>query len=232
MFNWMAFVDFDGTITAEDTLAGAMSVLNPQGLQEITCKMLAGEISLSQGLHLLFSRIPSNRYNEVDDYIRAIPLRKGFLEFLVFMKRINIPVVITSGGLAPMLDTKLEPFIPLIYNIHSVRLDLSGKTMRLSHEYDNGVEVMDKVKVMNLYDYRHSICIGDSFTDFHIAEKSNVVFARDYLAKYLDEGGLHYHSWKDFFDIIALLSENRHVECMKLTPKPYKNTLPYLRNTS
>ena len=60
---------------------------------------------------------------------------------------------------------------------------------------------MAKVDVMAKYDFSESIAIGDSITDFNMAMAADLVFARDRLAKYLDQQGKAYIAWNDFFDI-------------------------------
>jgi 2-hydroxy-3-keto-5-methylthiopentenyl-1-phosphate phosphatase len=204
VFDWIVFVDFDGTITSEETLSGALRLLQPEGLQELMDDMMARKLTISRGIQLLFSRLPSGRMGEIEAYIRLVPLRKGFGEFLEYFHAAGVPVVVISGGLKPMMDIKLDRYRDLLLAVHSVELDLSGPMMKLISPYDDGNELMSKTLVMKEYPYKRAICVGDGFTDFNMAKKASFVFARDHLAEFMRQSGLPYYEWNDFTDIVQI----------------------------
>jgi 2-hydroxy-3-keto-5-methylthiopentenyl-1-phosphate phosphatase len=205
MYEQIIFVDFDGTVTSEETLSGAVMRLNPQGLSSTMERMLSEELTLAEGLNMIFASIPSSRFREIEDYIRTVPARPGFGEFLTYCNGAKVPVVIISGGLTQMVDITLAPYRDLILDVYSVLLDTSGDTMRMVSEYGNGREFMDKIRIMDKYEYRKAICIGDGYTDFDMAKNSDMVFARDHLAEHLTEENITFYPWNDFFDIIEVM---------------------------
>ena len=81
-------------------------------------------------------------------------------------------------------------------------LDTSGPGMKLVSPYDDGNELLKKTDVMALYDYRHAIGIGDSFTDMKMSLAVDTIFARDVLAAYLQKMGRQFLLYDTFFDVI------------------------------
>ena len=207
MHRWIAFFDFDGTITSEETFYGSMLRLNPQTLKNEQQAFRSGEVKLRDGLIRIFSGTLSEKYPLIANYIKEVPLRSGFRELLLYLKSRNIPAVVISGGITQLIDVALVSYRELITDVYSVRLDLSGEHMRLVSEYDDGEELMSKTLVMDRYDYENAICIGDGVTDALMAKKSTLIFARDDLRMICEKEHLPYTAWDDFFDIMNALKE-------------------------
>lgn len=202
MYDKILFLDFDGTITAEDTLDGCMRrTIDPVVYDVKHNEMLSGKITLSQAIHMAFGMIPSSRFSEMMEYVRGVPIRKGFDDLLAAMKEQGTPVVVVSGGLKPYVEEKLAPYRDRLLDIHSVELDLSDRYMRLVSEYEECGDLLQKTLVMSRYDYKTAICVGDSHSDVRMAKASQLVFARDLLAKLLEKQGVHYIPWSDFYEV-------------------------------
>ena len=202
MYERILFLDFDGTITSEETLEGCMSLaIDRQLYKEKQREMIEGKITLAEALHEGFSSIPVSRLSEMMDYVRGVPLRPGFEELLLAMKEEGIPVVVISGGLRPCIEEKLEPYRDLILDVYSVEVDTEGDTLKLISDYEEKGDMLEKTLVMKKYDYKKAICAGDSFTDVRMAKASDMVFARDRLANILQENKIDFIPWEDFYDI-------------------------------
>ncbi len=209
MHRYIVFVDFDGTVTTEDTLAGALAMtVTKDEYSARHADLLAGRTTLSRVLHEAFEKTPSARVQEFVAYAGSVPIREGFGEFLDAMEGLGVPVVILSGGLKPMLEARLGPYLDKILAVHCVDVDLSGPNIRLVSPFDDGNELLNKSAVMSAYDYGSSICVGDSHSDVSMAEASDLVFARDYLAERLEKAGKSYRRWNDFYDVAASIREN------------------------
>ena len=207
MHHWIAFFDFDGTITSEETFYGSMLRLNPQTLEKELHSFVSGKVKLRDGLIRIFSEVPSEKYHLIEDYINGIPLRKGFRELLVYLQEQSIPSIVISGGITQLIDIALAPHRDLIADVYSVYLDLSSNYMQLVSEYDDGEELMQKTFVMDRYSYKKTICIGDGITDAQMAKRSRLVFARDTLGDICDKEHLPYTAWNDFFDVLEALKK-------------------------
>lgn len=209
MYQTIAFVDFDGTIMAEGTLEGAIRLFAaPEEYRTMRQKLVTGEMTLSQVVRYAFDGAPSGRLPAMLAYVDGVAVRPGFPEFLEEMEARGIPVVVISGGIRQFVERRLAPFRPKLLGIHAVDLEAGGPAMRLVSPYDDGNELLKKTDVMALYDYRRAIGIGDSFTDRKMALAVDTVFARDELARYLEELGRPYRPYEDFFDIIRAIRED------------------------
>ena len=203
MYEKILFLDFDGTITSEETLEGSMRrTIDPALYKEKQQEMLEGKITLAEALHMGFKTIPSDKLPVIMDYVRSVPIRPGFSELLDEMERQGIPVVVISGGLKPTIDEKLAPYRDRLLGVHSVELDVSGPFMRLISDYEEKGDLLQKTLVMEQYEYEKAYAAGDSITDIQMALISDTVFARDRLAAFLEEKSLPYVPWEDFFDVI------------------------------
>ena len=203
MYDTIAFVDFDGTITMEDTLEGAIRLFaSPEEFHSVKGKLVRGEMTLSQVVRYAFDGAPSSRLERMLDYVKGVALRPGFPEFLDEMDKREIPVVVISGGVRQFVELRLAPWRGRLLGVHAVDLDTSGPGMKLISPYDDGNELLKKTDVMALYDYRHAIGIGDSFTDMKMSLAVDTIFARDVLAAYLQKMGRQFLLYDTFFDVI------------------------------
>ncbi|MDR0840502.1 MAG: HAD-IB family phosphatase [Christensenellaceae bacterium] len=210
MYETIFFVDFDGTVTQEETMIGAIRRIAPDGLFEAYAKKMAsGELTLSSGLKEAFGKIPSKKFAAIPPYIDSVAVRPGFAAFLDVASARSIPVVIISGGLGQSVRRKLAPWRDRLLDVYAADLDLSGPMMRLTSQFDDGSELVAKKQVMKQYSYKRAACIGDSYTDAKMASLADVVFARDQLAAILAEQGKAYLPWEDFHDIARWLEAGR-----------------------
>lgn len=208
MYDNILFIDFDGTITTEETLEGTLKRFMPKfwyywkGIQ-----FKLGFVTLATMVHYGFEKIKSSKFEDIMAYVRSVPVRDGFRELLETCQELDIPVVIISGGLRPCIREKLAPYEDLLLDINDMELDCSGKTMKVYSDYEEGEHIMSKPRVMEKYAYKHCMCIGDSYTDFYMAKESDLAFARDRLAKYLDKDGIPYVPYDTFFEVAQAIRE-------------------------
>ncbi|NLB27754.1 MAG: HAD-IB family phosphatase [Clostridiaceae bacterium] len=210
MYETILFLDFDGTITSEETLEGSMRLcIDPLLYKEKEQEMLEGKRTLADTLHLAFSMIPWDCMEEIKAYVRGVPLRPGFGELLDLAKEKEIPVVVISGGLKPCIEEKLAPYRDRLLDVHSVEVLCADGRISLESPYEAGGDLMEKTRIMVQYDYKKAICVGDGHTDVRMALASDLVFARDTLAAILKKRGVPYRPWDDFYDIARWISSSR-----------------------
>ncbi|HPX92816.1 MAG TPA: HAD-IB family phosphatase [Bacillota bacterium] len=210
MYETILFLDFDGTITSEETLEGSMRLcIDPLLYEEKEREMLEGRRSLADTLHLAFSLIPCNRMADIMAYVRNVPLRPGFDQLLDLAEEKGIPVVVISGGLKPVIEEKLSPYRDRLLDVHSVETRCVDGRIRLISPYEDKGDLMEKTRIMAQYSYKEAICAGDGHTDVRMALASEQVFARDTLAAILKKQGVPYEPWEDFFDVARLIKSSR-----------------------
>ncbi|NLA81609.1 MAG: HAD-IB family phosphatase [Clostridiaceae bacterium] len=210
MLDRILFIDFDGTITSEETLTGAMRLCIPADMiREKEKEMLEGKRSLADTLHLAFSMIPGNRLEDILAYVRDVPIRPGFEALLDLAGEEGIPVVVISGGLKPYVEEKLAPYREKILDIYSVDISPEEDQIRLLSPYEGQGDLMQKTDIMALYDYKEAIMVGDGHTDVRMALASDLVFARDSLAGILTDKGIPFLPWQDFYDVMEAIKSSR-----------------------
>jgi len=197
----IVFCDFDGTITEDETFVAILKEFSPELATEIIPQMYDFKITLRDGVRRIIEGIPSARFPEIIEFVKGKKIRKGFGDFLFYLKELEIPFIVISGGLRPVIEIMLEDYRDKIAAVYALDVDLSGEFIRINSDYEEGDELVAKTAVMGLYNTKEIIAIGDSLTDINMAMNADIVFARDRLSQYLDKRGQRYKEWKNFIDI-------------------------------
>ena len=203
-------MDFDGTITMEDTFSGAMRLfVDPDEFSLYSKKLAAGEATLSEVERQADDGASAALLPQLLEYVRGVAMRPGFDAFLDTCSALDIGVVVISGGTRQFLDQKLAPYEGRLLGIHAASLTVCDDALHLESSFDDGNELVKKTAVMALYDYDQSIGIGDSFTDCNMAQAANRVFARDVLAKFLTKKGIPFTPFEDFYTVAEAIRSSR-----------------------
>lgn len=202
------FCDFDGTITGEDTFVGMLKAVAPHLYDQYLPDIYAQKLTLRDGVRKIIESIPSHSYPAMIEYVDTVPLRPGLVELVKFAIEYQIPFHVVSGGLKDMVKRVLSsqrlgnlPLIDQISSISAVEIDTHQDYLQPISDYEKGTELVAKVEVMKQYSAQKNISIGDSVTDLNIALNADISFARDRLARYLDQVGHFYYPWEDFFTV-------------------------------
>ncbi|MFP4649991.1 MAG: HAD-IB family phosphatase [Desulfobacterales bacterium] len=211
------FCDFDGTITAQESLQAVFEHFVPDKWQDMKARLVSGSVTLRSGVREMLESIPSARYCEVLSFVRQIPLRPGFEDFLGFLEKNGITFVIVSGGVRGMVEAGLGPLIDRVSRVFAADVDDSGPYLEVHSEFEGGSELVAKAEVMKLFNADPRIVIGDGMTDYNMARSGDLVFARGSLAGYLEDEGLAWIRWEDFNDIGDELKERieKGLLCLK-----------------
>jgi 2-hydroxy-3-keto-5-methylthiopentenyl-1-phosphate phosphatase len=195
------FCDFDGTITAVETFVAMFKEFAPEVSSQLLPRMYAREVTLRQGVRQILESIPARRYPKILEFTRSQPTRPGFVELLDFLDSHQVPLVVVSGGLRGMVEVVLGDLVQRVRAIHAIEVDTQSEYLHIYSPYEDGTEMVAKVKVIEQYGDIHPIAIGDSLTDLNMALYAPTVFARDRLADYLTQHQKSYIPWNDFFDV-------------------------------
>jgi 2-hydroxy-3-keto-5-methylthiopentenyl-1-phosphate phosphatase len=195
------FCDFDGTITAKESLEAVFTTFAPGRWEPVKQKLMAGQLTVRDGVREIMETIPSARYLEICEFVAAIPIRPGLVAFLDFLDERHIPFVVISGGFRGMVEARLGPLKERVYRIFAADVDAGGPFLKVTSAHESDTELVAKAEVMALFSAREKIVVGDGITDFNMARHADLVFARDMLARFLDQSGIAYDPWSDFFDL-------------------------------
>lgn len=201
------FCDFDGTITAVKTFVAVLQEFAPDVSQQLMPQIYNQTLTLRQGVRQILESIPSCRYAEILEFTRSQPKRDGFIELLDFLDTAEVPLIVVSGGLQGMVEVVLGDLVDRVQAIHAIAVDATQEYLQIHSSYEDGTEMVAKVKVIQEYGATEAIAIGDSITDLNMALHVPLVFARDRLAVYLDQHQKSYIPWNNFFDVRDYLTE-------------------------
>ena len=203
----VVFSDFDGTITAEETLLSTFLKFAPGKFNRLAPEIMEGRMTIREGVRAVLGSIPSRRYPEILDYLKSKPLRPGLVELFDFLDLAGTPFVVISGGLRGMVETSLGPLLERVESVYSADVSTEGEYLRVVSDYESDSELVAKARIMDFHPADESVVIGDGATDVSMALKADLVFARDVLASYLKDNNISYQPFKDFFDVRDILAE-------------------------
>lgn len=200
-FNRAVFCDFDGTITSKETFIGMFSIFTPDLFRTIAPEMVAGRVTLREGVRKLIESIPSEKYDAILEYTLTVDIRPGFTELLDYLEAMGVPFIIISGGFRVMVETRLGQLLKRVHAVHAVDIDTGGPFIRVLRTVEGDTELMAKAAVMAGYSCGEAVAIGDGSTDNNMALSASIVYARDGLMKFLQAQGRPFVQWNDFNDI-------------------------------
>ncbi|MGE4531122.1 MAG: HAD-IB family phosphatase [Acidithiobacillus sp.] len=183
------FCDFDGTITETEVFVAMMQHFAPEAAARVLPEIYAQRLTLREGLPLVLDSIASQRWPEMEAFVRNTTLRPGLAGLLTRAKQAGIPFIVVTGGFTRMAEIVLNPFRADIHAIHGLEVDTSGPTLRVFSPWQDSQELVAKVQVVQHYHPDTAVCIGDSITDLRVALQCPLVCARDRLAQYLAHEG-------------------------------------------
>ena len=206
------FCDFDGTAAEQEVIVSLFKAFGPPGWEAVRDAIIAGTVSVREGVGRLFARIPSSRVPEMVAYARRIAtLRSGFREFLEYCRGHDYRFLLTSGGIDFFIYPILEGLLPRD-QIYCNESDVSGPTVRIlwPHRCDEHCQAdcgMCKPSIMRYFpleQYRR-VVVGDGVTDLPAARLADLVIARDLLVVKCREAGIAYEPFETFYDVMAVL---------------------------
>jgi len=204
------FVDFDGTVTVNDVGYSFFKHFARGMAEPVVQRYHRGEISAVQCLQTecdIYNAYPAPA-REVRDFIKGQTVTPGFKEFDEFCKLKNIKLTILSAGFDFYIKPILNRYGLDHLDVLSTPTFIKNGRIHPEFVYYNENICSDcanckgeRIKELSLPD-EISAFIGDGHSDNHGAEQANLVFAKSYLADYLDKINKAYIKYNDFFDII------------------------------
>jgi len=211
---WTILCDFDGTVTLKDTTDAVFSMFaNPQW-RIIEEQWEEGKISSATCMRRQVELLDAD-LSEIDAFLDTIPVDPYFSEFADFCKISNIPLVIASDGVDYFIHHLLKrcglSYLPVRAN-HLVR---QGNRRYSLHGPDENIcEAQSGTCKCSMAEQktRHTLLIGDGRSDFCLAHKVDMVFAKHNLLEYSIFHALPHKGFTDFCDVKRLMQQLISVE--------------------
>ncbi|PHH64387.1 hypothetical protein CDD81_4608 [Ophiocordyceps australis] len=187
------FTDFDGTVTTADSNdymtdnLGFGRERRVQGNQDV----LQGRVHFRDSFREMMDSVTTPFDKCLSILLNNIRLDPGFKEFYAWARQNNIPVVILSGGMRPVIQALLDKLLgPGQWDIQIVSNDVStrdGKT--LSHVggwqivfHDDSIHGHDKSLEIRKYSSKPERPVlfyaGDGVSDLSAAKETDLLFAK------------------------------------------------------
>lgn len=208
--SYHVFVDFDGTITVDDVGYKFFKLFVDGRAEPIVQKYRRGEATALECLQTecdLYNENPMPT-EKVNEFIDSQTITPGFVDFVKYCKANEIKLTVLSAG----FDFYIKRILGRLglTDIELFATPTRVEQGRLHPEfvrYDKNVctQCVDckgaRIRELTARD-EVSVFIGDGHSDSHGAEQADIIYAKSFLAEYLDDRGINYFSYANFHDIM------------------------------
>lgn len=209
-------VDFDGTITRQDTNDLLIERYGNEKTRNLEKKYENRELNSLDFFKKIFFEINMTEKEYLDFILNNFEITEGFIKFYNSLRSNNIPISIISGG----IENGILPFLRNHgineIEVYANRIVFSENQMSVEF-YDGDNPHIDcsksdpcgncKARHYRRYKemYDTVVFIGDGTTDRCVAEIADIVFAKDSLLEYCKVNNIEHIPWTDFNDISNLI---------------------------
>lgn len=203
------FTDFDGTITAEDTLVHLLDHYVGSSWLDIERRVEAGTLSEEQGLQDEVALIRAPLAEALVRVLAEVPVDPGFAQFVEFCRGRGWPLTILSGGLAPLIRAVLdrEGLAELAFAANDLAFDPDGRWRVVQAATPRINALCNHCKSWHLAGATaagaRTIYIGDGTTDRCPAGNADLVFAKGSLVEWCTQQGIGHVPFARFAEIEA-----------------------------
>lgn len=199
--------DFDGTITKRDGLYTFIKKYAKGDWEKIEQDWADGKISSKECLIEEFKLVPDLSEELIENFVQTLGIDEHFIEFYNYIKQKKIDFYIVSDGIDYFIDRILSKYGLQNLNIVSNHGEFVNEEFILSFPNDN-INCKNnagtcKCKIINdlRKEYLKICYIGDGVSDYCVADKADILFAKSRLANYAEENRLKYILYNNFLDI-------------------------------
>jgi 2-hydroxy-3-keto-5-methylthiopentenyl-1-phosphate phosphatase len=194
-------LDWDGTVTEVDTLHLVLLEFGDREIYDRVEDELGKTMTLNEVIAAEFETVTAPLGEVVDWLLDNAKIRPGFAE----LARVQRPLIVSSGfheTIEPLLEREgVLDAVELRANRVEARPD--GWRVQFRSEHTCGT-CGEPCKRADLPQNGQVVYAGDGYSDHCAALAADRVFARDGLARWLSEHGVHFEPLTDFH---ALASE-------------------------
>ena len=192
-------LDYDGTITASDTLDQAAQVFgDPAVYEEVEVGLDGGRLPLREVITREFAPVTAPLGEVVAWVLEHAEVRPGFSEFVSGVRDAGWDVQIVSSGFHELIEPVLEREGVDVSLLHANRLDPRPDGWRVVWRYPDDCDECGESCTRKLLPAGEVVYVGDGYSDRCAALAADRVFATAGLATYLTELGVPFEPFSDF----------------------------------
>ena len=200
-------LDFDGTVTATDTLDEAAKTFGDTTVyQEVEDGLDEGRLPLREVITREFAPVTAPLENVVAWVLDHAIVRPGFAEFVSRGRDDGWDMHIVSSGFHELIEPVLEREgvdVPL----HANRIDPRPEGWRVLWRYPDDCDECGESCKRTLLPDGEVVYVGDGYSDRCAALAADRVFATAGLASYLTERGAPFEPFSDFHALSRALAD-------------------------
>ncbi len=200
-------LDFDGTVTEDDMLDRVCWEFGDRAVYaEVDAALDRGEIRLVDDIERKLATVRAP-LDEVVAWMRSeARIRAGFSELVAWARTSGRRVAVVTSGFHELVEPVLGEDVELFAN----RLEAcpGGWCVRFA-DLDDCEACGQPCKRATVARLGPVVYVGDGYSDRCVAHIAGRVFARDGLARYLEERGVEYEPFDDLHDVVDALERER-----------------------
>lgn len=210
LYQSIVLCDFDGTISEKDVTDTLLEHFGNENCIQLEQQWQEGLIGSRDCMRQQIANMSAN-LTEINEVLAEIKIDPTFLAFVNFAwyKHLNIHIV--SDGLDYAIQSVLKRYklnyLPVFANrlLHDFQ-----RSWRLEFPFANDqcVKASGNCKCQHrrqLSNFRKIFYVGDGTSDFCVADKVDLVFAKDKLIDYCQQQQIPYQPIHAFSDVVAAL---------------------------
>lgn len=209
----VVFCDFDGTITARDTIDAMYDAFGPDDWRNAAGDLYTKGLRSRQIIKRMLGMLDCTR-DEIVELLRTLPIRDGFVEFREFCRNNRHELIVMSEGIGLSVETVLHERgiddLPYFGNV-LVR-DGDGRWTTENPHLHAECTDCGNCKSAHLIKRKKQgdgvIYVGDGPTDRCPARVADILFATNYLADFCAKNKLPFIPFETFHDVIAEMSKD------------------------
>ena len=204
--------DFDGTISEKDVTDTLLNQFGNAKCALLEQQWQEGIIGSQECMRQQIANMQASQA-ELDGVLAQIRIDPAFSEFIGFAQSRNLNVHIVSDGLDYAIQSILKrynlDFLPIFANrlLHNQQ-----RSWKLDFPYanDHCLKASGNCKCQHrrkLTGFQKIFYVGDGTSDFCVADKVDMVFAKDKLIDFCQQQRIAYYPIKNFGDVTDILPE-------------------------
>ncbi|KOS23194.1 putative phosphatase [Escovopsis weberi] len=188
------FTDFDGTITTADSNDFMTDTIGygPERRRQGNADVLQGRMHFRDSFREMMDSIATPFDECLRLLLANVKLDPGFLAFYNWAQEHNVPIVILSGGMEPVIRALLDKLLGPGWDIQIVSNDVRVRDGKASvneiggwriefhddsvHGHDKSIEIR---KYSSLPGCPTLLYAGDGVSDLSAAKETNLLFAKE-----------------------------------------------------
>ncbi len=207
---YMFFCDFDGTITREDVIDRILEEYADPAWRQIEQSWVKGEIG-SRDCLAMQTKLIKGRKDDLLSLVEGIGIDETFIDFATYCRNKGIEIVILSDGIDLLIKSIMNR-----YGLKDIKVFSNGLVRTNGHfEMTFPYFTQDcstrsgicKCKIMEDLSRpeRVNILVGDGRSDFCIATRADLTFAKSALLDFCRSEELAHIAHGEFGEIVEWL---------------------------